>query len=138
MVIVNKNTNNTLILTLTEKSTLSSPNYLFEFTSEMSQDRVLFIAEDLSTSPSRYNEFLITETSGTTDFTSGTITLSPRGQWSYRVFEQSSSTNLDVAQVDNPVPLEVGMVKVKGEELEIETYVTNTDNDDETFIINGE
>lgn len=137
MVVINKNSNNELILTLTENATLTSPYYLFEFTSEMSRDRVVFLAEDLSDNPSRYNEFLITETSGTTDFTSGTITLSPRGQWSYRIFEQESSSNLDVTQVDNPTPLELGVVKVKGDDLEIEQYISNTDTDN-TFIINGE
>lgn len=120
-----------MVMTLTERSTLTNPYYLFNFTSDVTGDSVNFIATDLSNYTDRYNKFLITETSGTTDYTSGTIELSPTGQWSYKVYEQSSSTNLIVAQATNQSPLEVGMVKVKGTE---ETIIRNTDLDN-TFIV---
>jgi len=132
MVIINKNANNTVIMTLTEKVTLSSPYFLFEFTSDITNSRVVFLASDLSNYNDRYNQFLITETSGTTDFTSGTIEMNPTGTWTYRVFEQTSSSNLDTRLVDNKVPLEIGIVKVKGTET---TYDTNSDIDN-TFIVN--
>ena len=119
-------------MTLTEKVTLSSPYFLFEFTSDITNSRVVFLASDLSNYNDRYNQFLITETSGTTDFTSGTIEMNPTGTWTYRVFEQTSSSNLDTNLVDNKVPLEIGIVKVKGTET---TYDTNSDIDN-TFIVN--
>ena len=118
MLLVNKNSNNTLILTLTEKATLTSPYYLFDFKSDITGNSVRFISSDLSTEQQRYNQFLITETSGTNILTSGTITLTPTGTWTYKVYEQSSSSNL------NPILattlLEIGIVKVVG------TTVTNT------------
>lgn len=121
-----------MIMTLTEKSTLSSPYFLFEFKSDITNERVVFLASDLSNYTDRYNKFLITETSGTIDLTSGTIELNPTGTWTYRVFEQTSSSNLDTNLVDNKTPLEIGIVKVKGTET---NYDTNSDIDN-TFIVN--
>ncbi len=132
MILVNKNSNNTFVLTLSEKSTLTNPNYLFEFKSDVTGDSVCFIASDTSAYTERFNEFLITETSGTTDYTSGTITLNPTGQWTYKVYEQTSSSNLNPLLADNTTPLEIGIVKVKGTET---TYSSNSDIDT-TIIVN--
>lgn len=114
MIIINKNSNNTFQLTLTENITLSSPNYLFEFKSDISNEAVCFIASDTSAYQERYNEFTVTETSGTNILTSGTITLEPMGLWTYRVFEQTSATNLNPSLANNTTPLEIGKVRVKG------------------------
>lgn len=122
MILINKNQNNYLYVTLTEKSTLSSPYYLFEFKNDLTYQSVCFIASDISEQSQRYNKFLITETSGTEILTSGTITLEPSGFWSYRIFEQTSSTNLNPSLADNTTPIEVGKVKVVGNEI---TYTTN-------------
>ena len=130
MLIVAKNTNNTLIVTLTEKVTLTSPYYLFAFTSDVSQLTKYFISADISIHTDRYNEFLITETSGTEILTSGTITLNPTGQWTYRIYEQTSSTNLDPTLATTL--LEIGIVKVTGTAT---TYYTNNGLDN-TFYIN--
>ena len=119
-------------MTLTEKSTLSSPYFLFQFTSDITNDSIVFLASDLSNYTDRYNKFLITETSGTVNLSSGTIELNPTGTWTYRVFEQTSSSNLDPNLVDNKTPLEIGIVKVKGTET---SYDTNSDIDN-TFIVN--
>lgn len=130
MLIVAKNTNNTLIVTLTEKVTLASPYYLFAFISDVSQLTKYFISADISIHTDRYNEFLITETSGTEILTSGTITLNPTGQWTYRIYEQDSSTNLDPSLATSL--LEIGVVKVTGTAT---TYYTNNGLDN-TFYIN--
>jgi hypothetical protein len=114
MIIINKNSNNTFQLTLTENITLSSPNYLFEFKSDISNESVCFIASDTSAYQERYNQFTVTETSGTNILTSGTITLEPMGLWTYRVFEQTSSSNLNPSLANNTTPLEIGKVRVKG------------------------
>ena len=49
MLIINKNTTQTIVLTLTEKSTLTSPYYLFSFTNDITQNTVNFLAADVST-----------------------------------------------------------------------------------------
>jgi len=94
MFIITRGSVNKIILTLTEKSTLSTPTYLFEFTHDITRQSVIFISHDTSLYKSRYNSFLITETSGVNDFLNGVITLPSTDFYSYRVFEQSSTTNL--------------------------------------------
>lgn len=126
MLVVNKSQNNTLIVTLSEKSDVTYPYYLFEFKSDVTSDTKNFIATDRSNYTTRYNEFLITETSGTEILTSGTITLNPTGQWTYRIYGQYSSSNLVVANADSGV-LEIGRVKVVGTATSFDTY-NGTDN----------
>lgn len=129
---INKNSNNRLIFTLTEKSTLTSPTFLFDFNSDVTGESVCFIAADLSSYPERFNEFIITETSGTNIYTSGTITLEPEGQWTYKVYEQTSTSNLIPQNADNyPTYLEVGIIRVKGTET---NYNKNTNTDE--YIVN--
>ena len=130
MLLVNKNANNSLIVTLYETNLISYPYYLFEFTSDVTGNAKYFIATDISTHIERYNEFLITETSGTEILTSGTIELNPTGQWTYRIFGQYSSTNLD--HTNGTSLLETGIVKVVGTAT---TYIQNSDLDN-TFIVN--
>lgn len=94
MLLINKNVNNTLILTLTEKATIISPTYLFKFTNDLTRESVLFISANLSSYKSRFDKFLITETSGVVNVSSGVINLSPTGFWKYEIFEQASTSNL--------------------------------------------
>lgn len=124
MLLINKNANNTLILTLTEKVTISNPTFLFRFTSDVTRETVVFIASNLSNYTDRYDEFLITETSGVTNFSSGVINLSPTGFWKYEVFEQASTTNLNPAQTGSL--LETGKIKVVGTDTIVTKYNTPT------------
>lgn len=125
MILINKNSTSTYYFTLTENVTLTSPYFLFEFTNDFTQTPVYFIAANTSSYSYRYDSFVITETSGTNILTSGTITLSPAGQWTYRVFEQTSSTNLNPANATTL--LETGIVKVVGtSDTYYENQVTNT------------
>ena len=126
MVLINKNSNNTLYLGNLWTGNITTPYYLFEFKSEITYDTVCFIAADLSTHQERYSEFLITETSGTPIYTSGTIELSPTGTWIGRVFEQTSNTNLNPSLASNNTPIKTIIVKVKGTEA---TYDTNNSTD---------
>lgn len=80
-----------IVLTLTEKATLNSPNYLFVFKSRNTNDEVKFVLlneADLSLFPSRYNEFEIVSNTYFTNINSG--------EYSYEVYEQASTTNTDV------------------------------------------
>jgi len=93
MILINKNSNNLVILTLTEKSTITSPTYLFKFTNDLTKESKLFICPNISDYTDRYDKFNITE-STTQNLSAGVVTLSPTGFWSYEVFEQASTTNL--------------------------------------------
>lgn len=112
MILINKNQNNYITVTLQEKTTLDTPYYLFKFKNDVQGNVVRFTAQDISAYPDRFNQFLITETSGTTNLTSGVIELEPAGFWTYTIFEQSSSTNLDESSTTSVV--EVGKVRVVG------------------------
>jgi len=130
MLKINKNANNTLIVTLNEKKTLTSPYYLFRFTNDITQTSVRFLSADLSLFKDRYNKFLITETSGTNDYSSGVITLSPTGFWSYTIYDQASSSNLDENLSTGIV--EIGRVQVVGTETAFDKHTPNN-----TFISYG-
>lgn len=113
MIQINKSTVNTVVLTLTELATLASPKFLFEFKSDQNNSPIYFIAADVSSYKERFNKFLIEETA-TENLLIGKVLLSLTGFYSYRVFEQLSTTNLNPSLCDNLKPLETGKALVIG------------------------
>jgi hypothetical protein len=80
---------NKIILTLSEKATLTSPNWLFYFKSRNTNETVAFVIlnnADLSTYQERYNAFNIT--------VSSYFANKLPGEWSYQIYEQTSTSNL--------------------------------------------
>ena len=132
MQIINKGQNNFLVFTLTEKVTLNNPYYLFSFKHQVLMSTVNFIASDVSGFPNRYNKFLITETTGTVNLTSGIVSLPETGFYEYAIYQQTSSSNLNVANAEGL--LEIGMVKVESPIPVINAY----DNQNKTIITYGE
>ena len=132
MQIINKGENNFLIFTLSEKVTLTNPYYLFSFKHQVLMSSVNFIASDVSGFPTRFNKFLITETTGSVNLTSGVVSLPETGFYEYAIYEQTSSSNLNVANVTGL--LEIGMVKV---ESTLPIY-NEYDNQSKTIITYGE
>ena len=117
MLQITRGTNNTLILTLTEKTTLVGAKYLVKMVSRSSRGIKRFILpSDQSSFTDRFNKFTLTETSGTEILTSGTVTLQPTGWWEYDIYEQLSSTNLDETKSDNKVAIENGLARITGTE----------------------
>jgi hypothetical protein len=132
MQIINKGQNNFLIFTLSEKVTLTNPYYLFSFKHQVLMSSVNFIASDVSGFPTRFNKFLITETTGSINLTSGVVSLPETGFYEYAIYEQTSSSNLNLANVTGL--LEIGMVKV---ESTLPIY-NEYDNQSKTIITYGE
>ncbi len=132
MQIINKNSNNYLVFTLSEKVTLTNPYYLFSFKHQVEMNPINFIAFDSSLYKDRYNKFLITETTGTTTLTSGIVSLSETGFYEYAIYEQTSSSNLDLNQTGNL--LEIGMVKVNSDKPIYKEY----DNEPKTIKTYGQ
>ena len=96
MIVLQKaTTNEDIVFTLTENSTLSNPYYLFEFISEGNTSYTC-ISADLGTEAqkARFNKFTIIE--GVDDRTNGSLILGNTGVYRINVYEQISSTNLDV------------------------------------------
>lgn len=101
MILINKNEANILTLTLTEKSYLSNPYYLFHFWNELNGRSVNVILTDTSLFTDRYNRFTFTEP------TDGEMI---EGYWEYTVYEQVSAVNTDVDLAYGIV--EIGKLKV--------------------------
>lgn len=120
MQLINKGQNNFIVFTLYEKQTLTTPYFLFELKHKVENNPIYFISADLSSYPTRFNKFLITETSGAQLPTSGVITLAEEGEYDYRIFEQTSSSNLN--PVNTTSELERGMIKVIGTSPTIKAY----------------
>jgi len=84
-----------VVVTLSEKITIPNPNYLFEFINNQTQQKYYCIASDLSLYPDRYNKFTIVVKTTTPDPLDGEIQIPLGDEYTYNVYEQVSSTNLD-------------------------------------------
>ena len=88
-------------LTLTEKTTISNPTYLFSITQRQTNTTTNFILTDISAFIDRYNKFNVTE---------GTTFTVDAGEFMYKVYAQSSPTNLNPTLANELV--EEGILKV--------------------------
>ena len=101
MLQINKAETKTWYLTLTEKTTVSNPTYLFSLTHRLTNVAYNFILADTSSYPTRYNEFELTE---------GTTVTLDAGEYIYKIYAQTSPTNVNPELANELV--EEGMVKV--------------------------
>ncbi len=104
--------NPNIALTLTEKTTISNPTYLFEFISDQTKLKYYVISSDTSVSKNRINIFSIEE--GVNDPTNGKLILGNVGFYQYVIYAQSSTTNLDPDLADEIV--ERGKMKLIDDE----------------------
>ena len=103
--------NNNIALTLTEKTTISDPVYLFGFESQQSKVKYYCICQDLApaTQKGRVNLFNITE--GIDDPLNSSLILGLQGRYNYFIYEQVSTTNLDPTGLNI---IERGLMTLKG------------------------
>ena len=105
-----------VILTLKEKQTLSGANFLFYFTSRVTDQNVAFVvlgSSDLSGFKDRYNAFDIVVNSHFANV--------PSGEFNYWIYQQASTNNLDPALASGLV--ESGQMSLKNStEFEYTTY----------------
>lgn len=111
MVKITQTTTNTVIVTLTEKVTISNPYFLFKFENQQTKQLYYCISADTSSYTDRYNQFSIIEKVNPT-LTAGEIRLASEGFYNYTIYEQVSSSNLDPANATGIV--EKGIAKVFG------------------------
>jgi hypothetical protein len=105
-----------MYLTLTEKQTMTAPNYLFTFQNRSSNIEVKFVLtnnKDISQYKERYNKFQIN--------VNLYFQSKANGQWIYRVYEQTSATNITV---NGQHELESGLMNLEGEDFEYTEYQT--------------
>jgi hypothetical protein len=120
MILINKNSVNTCILTLSERTTLTNVKYLFEFTNDSTKQTKTFLCADVSTNKLRYNEFLIEENT-TENLLIGKVSLTI-GDWKYNIYEQTSTTNLVVA--NSGALVENGKIEVKGTSTDLAEFTS--------------
>jgi len=100
MLQINKAESKSWYLTLSEKTTIANPIYLFSLTHRLTNTAYNFILTDISAYVERYNEFPITE---------GTTVTLDTGEYQYEIYAQSSPSNLDPALANELV--EIGLLK---------------------------
>lgn len=122
MIYIEKNKTNKVVLTLSEKSKLNSPFYLFSFSNDyiIDSNDILFTTPDISSYPNRYNMFSITEidsgsTEGGVDIHLSLIS----GQYTYTIYESLTET-LDINSTTGII-IETGRMVVSGNDDNIET-----------------
>jgi hypothetical protein len=116
MIRLTKGQTHLVILTLTEKQLLTSPNYLFVFTNRSANTEIKFVSlnnTDLSVYKDRYNEFSIVTN---TNFANAL-----NGQYDYQIYEQASTSNLNPAGLNM---LESGIMELVGTAFEFTEYTT--------------
>jgi hypothetical protein len=86
---------NVVVLTLSEKISIPSPYYLFEFINNQTQIKYYCISSDLSLYPERYNKFNIIVKTTTPSPLVGEIQIPLGDEYTYNVYEQSNNTNLN-------------------------------------------
>ena len=107
---------NTIVLTLTEKQLLTSPNYLFVFTNRSTNLEVKFVklfASDTSLYKDRYNEFSIV--------TNTYFASQLEGQYTYEIYEQASTSNTNPSGLNK---LETGIMWLSGTTLTYNQFTT--------------
>lgn len=93
MIRLDDNTANTVIVTVTEKATITNPVFLFEIINGTTKARNYFIAENISTQTQRYDKFIVTLTTDP-DPLAGEVHLD-KGEFTYNIYEQEDDENLD-------------------------------------------
>jgi hypothetical protein len=101
MLQINKAETKSWYLTLSEKTTIANPTYLFSLTHRLTNNAYNFILADTSSYPTRYNEFELTE---------GTTVTLDAGEYIYKIYAQTSPSNVDPTLANELV--EEGIVKV--------------------------
>lgn len=111
MQVITRSTANTLVFTLTELVTLTTPYFLFELKCSQNGITKYFISANTSSYTYRYDKFTVTEVELASEaLTTGSVNLPYVGEYYYRIWEQSSSTNLNPA--NTTTLLEQGIIRV--------------------------
>jgi len=85
---------NTLVVTVSEKVTISNPYYLLRIVHDQTNNEFACLVSDSSTETERYNRFQVLQ-GASPDPLDGEINITESGLFHYYIYEQTSSTNLD-------------------------------------------
>ena len=117
MIQLSKEATQFIYLTLTEKQTIASPNYLFRFVNRSTNEELKFVLtniKDVSLFKDRYNKFSIV----TDKYFANKL----NGQYTYYVYEQISTSSTDIA---GKVLLESGIMMLNESKTIYKSYQTD-------------
>ena len=103
---------------MTEKQTLTSPNYLFILENRSTNTEIKFVRlnnTDISPYKERYNEFTIVVNSF--------FNTALNGQYTYTIYEQASTSNLNPTGLNL---LESGIMELEGTTISFTEYETTS------------
>jgi len=111
-----KSASNTIVVTLTENSTVSNPIYLWLFTNQQTNVAYYFIGTDISQYKERYNKFIITDQANPNTL-NGQTQLGNEGFYDYEIYQTSLSSTSGLTTAEDAVQyitkvVEVGLVWV--------------------------
>lgn len=109
MVVIDKDTENKLVLTLSQEAGVNYTYYLFVFESLNRGADVKFLGVDTSQHPERYNLIEVEETDPA-DTLNSEVYFSNTGDYKYKVYGKFTQ-DLTIPSAD---PLEVGFARVQG------------------------
>jgi len=135
MIYITKGQANTCVFTFNEKATTTTYDVLFKFTNEITGESKLFTGFDLSTNRTRYNEFVITESS-TENVYNSTIELSPTGFWTYIAYKMADTSPTSLLPANAVGTLEIGKVYVY-DSTENVNYTFTDDEDKNNKVFEG-
>lgn len=124
MIYLKENQNNIVALTLTEKTTINAPTYLFRFVNKQTNLEYVCISQDLSGYLARYNKFIIKTMNTTPTPLLGELKLPLGDEYEYFIYAQISTTNLDY-KLSNEV-VETGLMRHQKEFTERKTFINGT------------
>lgn len=116
MIQIVKGESNTMLVTVTEKVTITNPFFLIHFKDMVTSFETSFLITNTSQHTERYDEFTFTEGS------SSAKTLNV-GEYVYTIYAQTSNTNTDIDNADEEVERGIAVVR-KAENV----YTSNTIN----------
>jgi hypothetical protein len=119
MLIIKTKQRNSLVVTVSQNSTIPNPEWLFSFTHIFSKQQVRFIPTDISVSRSRYDEFEFIEGTGV-----GEIAFPFEGQYNYSIWQQpAGSGNLNPSLSDGAVEYGTAVVLVSSADTTNDYYI---------------
>ena len=131
MLVIRRNQNNKMVVSVSSHKTLSNPNYLFSFQHILSKEKVQFFPKNISTSTNRYDEFEFNEGAEPAGYTGDVpYEVFPYpGQYYYSVYECFNDTNTNPAYAFDK--LEEGRAFVEDDSVPDPyeyTYVSSNEN----------
>ena len=130
MIHMTKGNTSTIILTLTEKVSITEPYYLIEFINDQTREVQKCFISDISEYPDRYNKFNITEGEEPDNY-DGEVLLGNAGEYAYTVYQKESNANLTTTGL---TVLEKGICVLHTTEETTSTYTPTETN----YSYNGE